>query len=45
VQRNGDVEHALVTSGDDLLKLGRFIERYSSDYSASQVISYLLAQA
>jgi NAD(P)H-dependent flavin oxidoreductase YrpB (nitropropane dioxygenase family) len=45
VQRNGDVEQALVTSGDDLLKLGRFIERYSSDYSANQVISYLLAQA
>jgi NAD(P)H-dependent flavin oxidoreductase YrpB (nitropropane dioxygenase family) len=45
VQRNGDVEQALVTSGDDLLKLGRFIERYSSDYSASQVISYLLAEA
>ncbi len=44
VQRNGDVEQALVTSGDDLLKLGRFIERYSTDYSASQVIGYLLAR-
>jgi NAD(P)H-dependent flavin oxidoreductase YrpB (nitropropane dioxygenase family) len=44
VQRNGGVEEALVTSGDDLLKLGGFIERYSTDYGAADVIDYLLAR-
>ena len=43
VQRGGEVEQALVTSGDDLLKLGSFIEKYSTDYGATDVISYLLA--
>ena len=45
IQRGGQVEQALVTSGDDLLKLGGFLEQYSTDYGAADVISYLMPRA
>lgn len=41
VTRLGTVEAPLVTSGDDLLEIGRFLQGRSS-YSAADVVNYLL---
>lgn len=40
VQRNGDVERAILTSGDDLIKISLFLEGRST-YSAVDVLSWL----
>lgn len=42
VQRGGVLEPALVTSGDDLVGMGAFLERCGSAYAASDVVAYLL---
>ena len=40
--RHGSLEPALVTSGDDLVLLGDFLEQDTSGYTAKGVIEYLL---
>jgi NAD(P)H-dependent flavin oxidoreductase YrpB (nitropropane dioxygenase family) len=40
--RHGNLEPALVTSGDDLVMLGEFLEQDTSGYTAKGVIDYLL---
>ncbi len=42
VQKNGDLERPLVTSGDDLERIGAFVARYGLNYSAQDVVAYLL---
>lgn len=42
LQKNGDLELPLVTSGDDLERIGRFVRRFGSEYSARDVVAYLL---
>lgn len=45
VQKNGDPELPLVTSGDDLERIGRFVARFGTRYSARDVVAYLLGEA
>jgi NAD(P)H-dependent flavin oxidoreductase YrpB (nitropropane dioxygenase family) len=40
--RHGNLEPALVTSGDDLVLLGEFLEQDTSGFTAKGVIDYLL---
>ncbi len=42
IQRNGDVEKALVTSGDDVATVARFLKPGETSYSAADVIEYLM---
>ncbi len=42
IQRNGEVEGTLVTSGDDAERVARFSPDGSTSYSAADVINYLL---
>jgi len=42
IQRNGEIEGMLITSGDDATKISRFAPDGSTHYSASDVIDYLL---
>lgn len=42
IKKNGEVEGILVTSGDDVKNVGRFIEPGSDTYTAADVIRYLL---
>ncbi len=41
VQRNGDVEKALLTSGDDVATVARFLTPGATSYTAADVIEYL----
>ncbi len=41
-QRNGDIEKPLVTSGDDVATVSRFLKPGAVSYSAADVIDYLL---
>jgi len=43
VRKNGFVEKPLITIGDDLLNIGRFVPRGASSFSAEDVINYLLS--
>jgi hypothetical protein len=43
VQRGGETELPLITSGDDVATVARFLKRGSSSYTAADVIDYLLA--
>jgi nitronate monooxygenase len=43
VQRGGEPELPLITSGDDVAAVARFLKRGSSSYSAADVLDYLLA--
>ncbi|MHC4964580.1 MAG: nitronate monooxygenase [Planctomycetota bacterium] len=43
VQRNGEAELPLITSGDDVAAVARFLKRGSSSYTAADVLDYLLA--
>jgi nitronate monooxygenase len=43
VQRDRETELPLVTSGDDVAKVARFLEPGSNSYTAADVIDYLLA--
>jgi len=45
VQRNGEHERALVTSGDDVENVARFLKPGADSYSAVDVIEYLLRDA
>jgi NAD(P)H-dependent flavin oxidoreductase YrpB (nitropropane dioxygenase family) len=42
VQKNGDQELPLVTSGDDLERINRFVAQFGVNYSARNVVEYLL---
>ena len=42
VQRNGEVEHELITSGDDVADVARFLRDGRDTYTAVDVINYLL---
>ncbi len=42
IQGNGELEKPLVTSGDDVARIARFLQPGASSYSAAQVIAYLL---
>ena len=42
IQRNGDVERELITSGDDVANVARFLPEGSDTYSALDVIDYLI---
>jgi len=42
VQRGGELERALITSGDDVANVARFLKPGASSYSAVAVIDYLL---
>jgi len=42
IKRNGEVEGTLVTSGDDVKNVARFVEPGRETYSAADVIRYLL---
>ena len=43
--RHGTLEPALVTSGDDLVMLGDFLEQDTGGYTAKGVVEYLLGDA
>ena len=45
IQKNGEVELPLVTSGDDLERISRFVSQYSTTYSAEDVVAYLLGSS
>lgn len=45
LQKNGNLELPLVTSGDDLERIGRFVARFGTQYSARDVVAYLLGTA
>jgi NAD(P)H-dependent flavin oxidoreductase YrpB (nitropropane dioxygenase family) len=42
IQRNGEIEPMLVTSGDDAVGVARFVPEGQTTYSAAHVIDYLL---
>ncbi len=42
VKRNGEIEPILITSGDDATNVARFAPQGSTEYSAADVIRYLL---
>ena len=42
IQRNGEIEPTLITSGDDAVGVARFVPEGQSTYSAAHVIDYLL---
>jgi nitronate monooxygenase len=42
IQRNGDIEPTLITSGDDAAHVSRFAPENSTEYSAADVLDYLL---
>lgn len=42
IQKNGDPEKPLVTSGDDLSRVGLFLRGGKGSYSAADVVRYLL---
>jgi nitronate monooxygenase len=42
IQRNGEIEAMLITSGDDATGVSRFAPDGSNEYSAADVIAYLL---
>lgn len=42
IQRNGEVEGTLITSGDDAVHISRFAKDGSTNYSAADVVDYLL---
>ncbi len=42
IQANGELEKPLVTSGDDVARIARFLKLGASSYSAAEVIEYLL---
>ncbi len=42
IQRNGEVEPLLVTSGDDAVGVARFVPEGQTTYTAAHVIEYLL---
>ncbi|MBI5715878.1 MAG: nitronate monooxygenase, partial [Chloroflexi bacterium] len=42
-RKNGFVEKPLLTIGDDLLNIGKFVPRGASSFSAEDVINYLLS--
>lgn len=42
VKRNGEIEPTLITSGDDATNVARFAPQGSTEYSAADVIRYLL---
>jgi nitronate monooxygenase len=44
VQRDGYVEKALVTVGDDLNKISRFVSKDKPTYTAREVLEYLLSE-
>jgi nitronate monooxygenase len=43
IQKNGEVEPMLITSGDDAAAVARFAPEGSTEYSAADVLDYLLA--
>ena len=42
IQRNGEIEPMLITSGDDAIGVARFVPEGQTTYSAAHVIEYLL---
>ena len=42
IQRNGEIEPTLITSGDDAVGVARFVPEGQTTYSAAHVIDYLL---
>jgi nitronate monooxygenase len=44
IQRNGDVEGMLITSGDDAEHVARFSPTGDTAYSAAEVVDYLLSE-
>ncbi len=44
IQRDGELEKPLITSGDDVVNIARFLQPGASSYSAADVIKYLLAE-
>ncbi|HSJ70081.1 MAG TPA: nitronate monooxygenase [Acidimicrobiia bacterium] len=43
IQKNGEIEPMLITSGDDAAAVARFAPHGSTSYSAADVLDYLLA--
>lgn len=43
-KRDGYIEPAIITSGDDLANLGRFLSPEKNGYTAAEVIGYLLGE-
>jgi hypothetical protein len=42
MQKNGELELPLVTSGDDVSRVARFLKPGADTYSAADVVDYLL---
>jgi nitronate monooxygenase len=42
IQRNGEIERELITSGDDVAGVARFLQDGRDSYTAADVINYLL---
>ena len=42
IQKSGDPEEALVTSGDDVANVARFLAPGASTYTAADVVGYLV---
>lgn len=43
-QRNGYMEKPLVTSGDDIARIGQFISQAKLSYTAAEVVAYLMGK-
>jgi NAD(P)H-dependent flavin oxidoreductase YrpB (nitropropane dioxygenase family) len=44
IQKNGEVEKPIITSGDELVTIGRFVHPDALEYSATEVVDYLLSK-
>jgi nitronate monooxygenase len=44
IQRSGEIEQMLITSGDDASRVARFAPAGSTEYSAADVLDYLLSR-
>jgi NAD(P)H-dependent flavin oxidoreductase YrpB (nitropropane dioxygenase family) len=44
IQKNGEIEKPIVTSGDELMTISRFVPADRLEYSAAEVIAYLLSK-
>jgi hypothetical protein len=44
IQRNGDLERPMITSGDDVANVARFLKPGADSYSALDVLAYLLQE-
>lgn len=45
IQKNGELEPALVTAGSDFTDVRKLAERHGNDYTAQEVVDYILSES